>query len=83
MQGEKYMLKQILSLMLAITTTFSTVSLTFADDITPSEPVNVSVPAAATTYSSISIIWDKPDDYKEIEGYKIYRRNLDRCYGSR
>lgn len=39
---------------------------------TPSAPVNVIVPAAATTYSSVALIWDKPKAYKAITGYKVY-----------
>ncbi len=35
-------------------------------------PRNVEVPAAATTYSSVSIIWDKPEDYKDVTGYNVY-----------
>ena len=35
-------------------------------------PVNVQVPAAAVTYSSVSLIWDKPEDYKPITGYRVY-----------
>lgn len=34
-------------------------------------PVNVQVPAAVT-YSSVSLIWDKPKDYKPITGYRVY-----------
>lgn len=66
------MLKQILSLLPALSMLFSASHYAGAADIMPSAPVNVSVPAAATTYSSIAIIWDKPDDYKDITGYKIY-----------
>ncbi len=43
-----------------------------AEELTPSAPVNVTVPAAAATYSSISIMWDKPQDYKQITGYRVY-----------
>lgn len=35
-------------------------------------PVKLQVPAAATTYSSISVLWDKPEDYKQITGYRVY-----------
>jgi len=37
-----------------------------------SAPINIIVPPAAATYSSISLIWDKPADYKNITGYKVY-----------
>lgn len=47
-------------------------SVTFANDEVPSAPLNVCVPVAATTYSSISILWDKPENYKNITGYKVY-----------
>lgn len=43
-----------------------------AEELTPSAPVNVTVPAAAATYSSISIMWDKPQEYKKITGYRVY-----------
>lgn len=49
-------------------------------DNTPGGPVNVMVPAAAATYSGISIIWDKPADLqaaaecepREVTGYRVY-----------
>ncbi len=66
------MLKQILSILPAISMFLGAPQSISAAEITPSAPVSVSVPAAATTYSSISIIWDKPKDYKKITGYKVY-----------
>lgn len=66
------MLKQILSILPAVSMLLGTSQFVGAEEITPSAPINVSVPAAATTYSSISIIWDKPKDYKDITGYKVY-----------
>ena len=35
-------------------------------------PVNAAVPAAAVTYSSIALLWDKPEEYGEITGYRVY-----------
>lgn len=66
------MIKQILSVLPAISIFLSLPQGTSAAEITPSAPVNVIVPAAATTYSSISILWDKPENYKDITGYKVY-----------
>lgn len=66
------MLKQVLSILSAISMLLSSTHITSAVEVSPSAPVNVSVPAAATTYSSVSIIWEKPSEYKEITGYKVY-----------
>lgn len=38
-----------------------------------SAPENLIVPPAATTYSSISLLWDKPADYHAVTGYKVYQ----------
>lgn len=66
------MLKQILNVLPVISELLNAPQCVNAAAITPSAPVNVSVPAAATTYSSISILWDKPEEYKQITGYKVY-----------
>lgn len=66
------MLKQVLSILPAISMLLNAPQFVSAADLTPPAPVNVSVPAAATTYSSISVIWDKPENYKAVTGYKIY-----------
>lgn len=66
------MLKQILSVLPAVSMLLGTAQSAEAMSIKPAAPVNVIVPAAATTYSSISIIWDKPEEYKRITGYKVY-----------
>ena len=66
------MIKKILSVLPAISIFLSLPQGTSAAEITTPAPVNVIVPAAATTYSSISILWDKPQDYKQITGYKVY-----------
>ena len=65
------MSKKFLSMIVAATMLLGTNSVTFANDEVPSAPLNVCVPAAATTYSSISILWDKPENYKNITGYKV------------
>lgn len=66
------MSKKFLSMIVAATMLLGTNSVTFANDEVPSAPLNVCVPVAATTYSSISILWDKPENYKNITGYKVY-----------
>ena len=66
------MLKQILSVLPAVSMLLGTPQFARAAELTPSAPVNVYVPAAAMTYSSISIMWDKPQNYKQITGYKVY-----------
>ena len=35
-------------------------------------PQNLTMPAAASTYSSIAVMWDKPEDYDDVTGYKVY-----------
>jgi exo-poly-alpha-galacturonosidase len=66
------MLKRILSILLILSIVTGGAVMVSAENLTPQAPVNVAVPAAATTYSSISIIWDKPEDYKDITGYEVY-----------
>ncbi|MGN0150803.1 MAG: fibronectin type III domain-containing protein, partial [Clostridia bacterium] len=66
------MFKNFLSILPALSMLLSAPQFVSAAEVTPSAPVNVIVPAASTTYSSISIIWDKPEDYKQITGYKVY-----------
>ena len=61
------MLKQILSVLPAVSMLLGTPQFARAAELTPSAPVNVYVPAAAMTYSSISIMWDKPQNYKQIQ----------------
>lgn len=43
-----------------------------AADNVPQAPVNAGVPSAAATYSSISLLWGKPENYSDITGYKVY-----------
>lgn len=42
------------------------------DKYAPLPPINVVVPPASTTYSSIAVMWDKPEDYDEITEYEVY-----------
>lgn len=46
-------------------------SAAFSNNI-PRKPANVQVPPAATTYSSVSIIWDKPPHDESVTGYRVY-----------
>lgn len=43
-----------------------------AENGIPQAQTGLSVPAAAATYSSIALMWDKPEDYGDITGYKVY-----------
>lgn len=42
----------------------------------PVESESDNILEIATTYSSISILWDKPDDYKNITGYNVYVNDI-------
>jgi len=35
-------------------------------------PLNLRVPPASETDSTVTLIWDKPQDYKDITGYEVY-----------
>lgn len=66
------MLKQILNMLPAMSMVMTAPQVGSSEKIIPSVPIKVSVPAGATTYSSISIMWNKPEEYKRITGYKVY-----------
>ncbi len=66
------MLKQILSTFVAVSTLIGAAQLTYAEDELIDSPLNINVPAAGTTYSSIAVMWDKPEEYKNITGYRVY-----------
>lgn len=38
----------------------------------PAAPRGLAVPAAATTYSSVSVLWEKPENYDDVTGYRVY-----------
>lgn len=71
------MSKKFLSIIVAAAMLLGASPVTFASNEVPSAPINVSVPSGATTYSSISILWDKPQDYKNITGYKVYLNGME------
>lgn len=68
------MSSKLLGITTAITVIAGLAHPVMAESVNPPKPVNVEAPAAATTYSSIAVIWDKPEDYKDITGYNVYKR---------
>ncbi len=65
-------MKKFLSLMLAAVMSASAFATVIVSADAPAAPSAIEVPAAAVTYSSIALIWDKPDDYADVTGYNVY-----------
>jgi exo-poly-alpha-galacturonosidase len=67
--------KGSLSLFFAILLVFSnlgTTSLAKTQTSTPEAPVNLQIPTLAFDEDSITLVWEKPEDYKEIVDFYVY-----------